>query len=44
MLENVKISGYNLDCVRVELGADETLTGSRWVSNNDITRCDRKFS
>ena len=38
-----KISGYNLDCGRFELGADATLTGSRWMSNNDTTRCDRKF-
>ena len=28
---------------QVELGTNATLTGSRWVSNNDITRCDRKF-
>ena len=39
-----KISGYSLDRGRVEFGAKVTLIGSRWMSNNDITRCDRKFS
>ena len=38
-----KISGNNLDCRRVELSANLTLTRSRWMSNNYITRCDRKF-
>ena len=38
-----KTSGYRLDRGRVEFGANVTLTGSRWMSNNDITRCDRKF-
>ena len=38
------ISGDDLDCGWVELGADATLTGNRWASNNDITRWDRKFS
>ena len=37
-----KISGYNLDCGRVELGADMTPTRSRWMSNNYITWCDRQ--
>ena len=37
-----KISGYNLDCRRVELSANVTLTRSRWMSNNDITRFDRQ--
>ena len=39
-----RISGDNLDCRRVELGADVRPTRSRWMSNNCITRCDRKFS
>ena len=26
------------------MGANATLTGSRWTGNNDITRCVRKFS
>ena len=38
-----KISRYNLDRGRVELGAFATPTGSRWVSNNYITRCHRHF-
>ena len=38
-----KISRYNLDCRRVEFGANATLTGSRWMSNNYITRCHRQF-
>ena len=37
-----KISGYNLDCGWVELGADVTPTRSRWASNNYITRCHRQ--
>ena len=37
-----KISGYNLDCGWVELGADVMPTRSRWASNNYITRCDRQ--
>ena len=37
-----KISGYNLDCGRVKLGADLAPTRSRWVSNNCITRCHRQ--
>ena len=37
-----KISGYKLDCGRVELGADVTPTRNRWVSNNCITRCHRQ--
>ena len=37
-----KISGYNLDCGRAELGADVTPTRSRWASNNYITRCHRQ--
>ena len=32
-----------LTCGRVEFGADATLTGSRWMSNNYITRCNRWF-
>ena len=35
----MRIQQYNLDCGQVELGADATLTGSRWTSNNYITRC-----
>ena len=38
-----KISGDNLECRRVEFGANVTLTGSRWMSHNNITRCNRKF-
>ena len=38
-----KISGDNLDCRRVELSANVTLTRSRWTANNYITRCCRKF-
>ena len=38
-----KISRYNLDLVQVEFGANATLTGSRWTSNNYITRCHREF-
>ena len=34
------ISGYNLDCRRIEMSENVTLTRSRWMSNNDITRCD----
>ena len=37
------ISKYNLDCGRVEFGAIATPTGSRWVSNNYITRCYREL-
>ena len=33
-----KISGDNLDCRRVELSANCDATGSRWMSNNHITR------
>ena len=32
-----------LTCGRVEFGADTTLTRSRWMSNNYITRCHRQF-
>ena len=32
-----KISGYHLDHGWVEFGANATLTGSRWTSNNYIT-------
>ena len=39
-----KILGYSLDRGRVEISANMTLTGSRWTTNNDITRCDRKFN
>ena len=39
----LKISGDSLDCQRVELSANVTLTRSRWMSNNYITQCDRKF-
>ena len=38
-----KISGYNLDCGWAEFGANATLTGSRWASNNYITQCHREF-
>ena len=38
-----EISRYNRDRGRVEFGAIATPTGSRWVSNNDITRCHRQF-
>ena len=38
------MSGYTLDCGQVEFGADAMLTGSRWMLNNDITQCDKKFS
>ena len=38
-----KISRYNLDRGRVEFGANAMPTGSRWVSNNYITRCHRQF-
>ena len=38
-----KIPRYNLDSGQVEFGANATLTGSRWTSNNDITRCHREF-
>ena len=38
-----KTSRYSLDRGWVEFGANATLTGSRWMSNNDITRCHRKF-
>ena len=37
------VSRYSLDRGRVELAANATLKGSRWISNNDITRCDRQF-
>ena len=33
-----KISGDNLDCRRVELSVKCDATGSRWMSNNYITR------
>ena len=33
-----KISGDNLDCRRVEMRANCDATGSRWMSNNYITR------
>ena len=36
------ISGDNLECRRVDLGANMTLARSRWMSNYHITRCDRK--
>ena len=32
-----------LTCGRVEFGADATPTGSRWMSNNYIIRCHRRF-
>ena len=32
-----------LNCGRVEFGADATPTGSRWMSNNYITRCHRRL-
>ena len=35
--------GITLTSGRVEFGADGTLTGSRWISNNYITRCHRQF-
>ena len=38
-----KISEDNLDCRRVKLSANVTLTRSRWATNSYITRCDRKF-
>ena len=38
-----KISRYNLHRGRVEFGANATLTGSRWMSNNYITQCHREF-
>ena len=38
-----KISRYNLDRGWVEFGAIATHKGSRWTSNNDITRCHRHF-
>ncbi len=37
-----KISRYNLDRGRVEFGAIATPTGSRWMSNNYITGCQRR--
>ena len=37
-----KISGYNLDCGCVELGADVTRTRNRCSSNKYITRCHRQ--
>ena len=39
----LKISGYHLDCGRVEFGVDATPTRSRWMSNNYITRCHRRL-
>ena len=39
----LKISGYNLDRGRVEFSAIVTPVGSRWASNNYITRCHRQF-
>ena len=38
-----KISRYNLDRGRVKFGGNATLTGSRCMSNNYITRCHRQF-
>ncbi len=38
-----KTSDYSLHRVRVEFGANATPTGSRWISNNHITRCHRQF-
>ena len=35
--------GITLTCGRVEFGAIATPTGSRWMSNNYITRCHRQF-
>ena len=38
----LKISGYNLDCGWVELGANVMPTRSRWTPNNYITQCHRQ--
>ena len=38
-----RYQGITLTCERVELGAVAKPTGSRWVSNNYITRCHRRF-
>ena len=35
--------GITLTCGRVEFGAIATPTGSRWMSNNYITRCHRRL-
>ena len=35
--------GITLTCGRVEFGAVATPTGSRWMSNNYITRCHRRL-
>ena len=40
----LKISGDNLDCRRVELSANCDATGSRWMSNNYITRVRQEVS
>ena len=37
------VEDLTLTCRRVEFGADATLTRSRWMSNNYITRCHRQF-
>ena len=37
------IEDITLTCERVEIGAITTPTGSRWVSNNYITRCHRRL-
>ena len=37
------VEDITLTCGRVEFGADATLTGSRWTTNNYITRCHRQF-
>ena len=37
------IEDITLTCGRVEIGAIQTPTGSRWVSNNYITRCHRQL-
>ena len=39
-----KISGDNLGCRRAELSANCDATGSRWMSNNDITRVRQEVS
>ena len=37
------VEDITLTCGRVEIGAIATPTGSRWMSNNYITRCHRQF-
>ena len=37
------IEDITLTCGRVEFDAHATPTGSRWMSNNYITRCHRRF-